>query len=88
MVAHGAYPAEPLHHHGDFPIGPPLDEALEASKLDDVEAHLVHLVIGVEEERDLAVPLDACQRLDDHPAKGLGIVRGFEGRGHVRSFQS
>jgi hypothetical protein len=57
-----------LDHHGDFPIRPPLDEPLEASKLDDVQAHLVDLAVGVEQEGDFAVAFDACQRLDDHTA--------------------
>ena len=82
MVADGADAAQALNHHGDFPIGPSFDEAFEAAELDDVEANLVHLVVAVEQQCDLAVPLDACEGLDDHPAQGPGSVRGFEGRRH------
>jgi hypothetical protein len=50
--------------HRDLPEGPALDEALEAAELDDVQPRLLHLVLVVQQDRHLAVPLDAGHRLD------------------------
>ena len=82
MVAHRADAAQPLHHHRQFPVGPALDEALEAAELDDVQPHLVHAVVGVEQDGDLAVPLDAGHGVDRDAAQSGGLGGGFEFEGH------
>ena len=41
--------AQALHHHRDLPVGPALDEFLEAAELDDVQAHLLHMPVRVEQ---------------------------------------
>jgi hypothetical protein len=58
MVRHRADAAQPLHHHRHFPVRPTLDELLEAAEFDDVQAHLLHLIVLVEQQGNLAVPLD------------------------------
>jgi hypothetical protein len=68
--------AQPLHHHRHFPIRAPLDELLETTEFDDVQANLLHLVVGVEQQRDLAVPFDARHRIDGHPAQRAGFGGG------------
>jgi hypothetical protein len=70
--------AQPLHHHRHFPIRPALDEFLEAAKFDDVQAHLMHVVVFVEQQRDLAVTFDARDRFDGDAAQGFGMGGGFE----------
>ena len=68
MVAHGADAAEPLHHDRHFPVRAALDEFLEATEFDDVQAHLVHLVVIVEQDRDLAMALDPRHGIDGDAA--------------------
>ena len=58
-MRHRANATQALDHDRDFPIRPALDEFLEAAELDDVQAHLVHPVLLVEQNGDLAVALDA-----------------------------
>jgi hypothetical protein len=43
------------------------------------------LVVGVEQDRHLAVALDAGHRLDDDPLEVLGMGGGFERKGHDQS---
>jgi len=78
VVRHRADAAQALHQHRHLPVGPALDEFLEAAELDDVQAHLVHPVVGVEQQRHLAVALDAGHRLDDDALEVLGVGGGFE----------
>ena len=74
VVADRADAAQALDQHRHFPERPALDEALEAAELDDVQAGLLHLVLLVEQDRDLAVPLDAGHRLDDDAFEAVGFV--------------
>ena len=41
VVAHRADAAQALHQHRHFPVGPALDELLEAAELDDVQPRLL-----------------------------------------------
>ena len=72
MVAYGADAAQPLHHHRCFPVGTALDEFLEAAKLDNVQAHLMHMVVLVQQQRYLAVSFDARHRLNRNAAQFSG----------------
>ena len=74
-----ADPAEPLHHHRNFPVGPALDEPLEPPELDDVQANLLHLALVVEQDGDLAVALDPRDGLDHDATKAFGVLGGIEG---------
>ena len=65
VMAHRTDAAEPLHEHDDFPQRPPLHEPLEAPELDDVETRVEHAMVVVHADGDLAVSLDARQRVDD-----------------------
>jgi hypothetical protein len=78
VVADRADAAQPLHHHRHFPVRPTLDELLERAELDDVQARLLDVVVLVHQQRDLAVALDARQRLDHHAAQLLGVGGGFQ----------
>ena len=64
MVAHRTDAAEPLHDHRDFPQKPPADESLESAELDDMQARLVDVVVGVQMDGHLAMPLDASDGRD------------------------
>jgi hypothetical protein len=66
------------HHDRHFPVRPALDELLEAAELDDVQAHLMHLVLVVEQHGHLAVAFDARHRVDRHAAQGFGVGGGFQ----------
>jgi hypothetical protein len=59
MVRHRADAAQALHHHRHFPVGAAFNEFLEAPKLHDVQARLLHLVVLVQQQGDLAMPLNA-----------------------------
>ena len=72
----------------DFPVGPPLDERLEAAKLDDVQAHLMDVVVLVEQDGDFAVAFDAGDRLDRDAAQRLRLLRRFRDCSFRRSAQS
>ena len=82
VVADGADPAEALHEDRHLPVGPALDEALEAPKLDDVQAHLLNPVVVVEEDGHLAVTLDTRHWLDDDAPERLGMGGRIEVAGH------
>ncbi len=77
-MADRADAAQALHRDRNFPIGAPLDERLEAAKLDDVQADLMNAVVLVEQDRHLAVALDARQRFDRDPAQLVRSVRCFQ----------
>jgi hypothetical protein len=78
MVADGADATEPLDHHRYLPVRAALHEALEASKLHDVQAHLVHLPLLVEQDRHLAVPFDPRHGLNHDLPQGLRVLCGIE----------
>jgi len=83
VVRDRADAAQTLHHHRHFPVRPALDEALEAAELDDMQAHLMHLVVLVEQDGDLAVALDARHGVDGDAAQVLaGDGGGFEFEAH------
>ena len=82
MVRHRADAAQALDHDRHFPVRPPLDEFLEATKFDDVQAHLMDLVLVVEQDGDLAMAFDAGYRVDRHTAQGFGVGSGFKLVGH------
>ena len=89
VVRHRADAAQPLHHHRHLPVGPALDELLEAAEFDDVQPHLLHLVLRVEQDRHLAVTLDTRHRVDGDTAQAVGDGGrrgGLERSGH--GFQS
>ena len=79
--------AQPLHHHRHFPVGSALDELLEAAELDDVQPDLVHMVVLVEQQRDLAVAFDARDRIDRDAPQIIGTECRFEvgSHGHPQS---
>ena len=85
VVAHRADAAQPLDHHRHFPVRAALDELLEAAKLDDVQPHLVHALLLVEEQRHLAVALDARDRVDRHAAEVLRVGGRFQRERHGRA---
>ena len=64
VVADRADAAEPLDEDRGLPVGPALDEALEAAELDDVEAGLGHLAGVVQPDGDLAVAFDPGDGFD------------------------
>ena len=78
VMADRADAAQALHDDRHFPERPPLDEDFEAAEFDDVETDLVDAVLVVEQDRDLAVPLDAGHRFDRDPAQLVRRLRGFE----------
>ena len=82
MVADRADAAQPLHHHRHLPVGPALDEFLEAAEFDDVQPRLMDVVVLVQQQRDLAVALDARHRLDDDAAQVFGCGRRFPGEAY------
>ena len=84
VVRDRADAAQALHHHRHFPVRTALDEALEAAEFDDVQAHLVHLVVLVEQDGDLAVALHARHGVDGDAAQGTGVGGGgFEFEVHL-----
>ena len=64
LVRHRADAAQPLHHDRRFPIGASLNEFLEAAKFDDVQTRLMNTAIVVQQQSDLAMTLDARNRID------------------------
>jgi hypothetical protein len=66
VVADRADATQALDENRDFPEKPPLDEALEAAKLDHVQAGLYDLAGFVEKDGDFSVTLDAGYGLDNH----------------------
>ena len=78
MVADRTDAAEALHEHRQLPVGPALDEALEATEFDDMQPRLLDAVLLVHQQCDLAVALDARDRIDHDAAKILRVLRGFK----------
>ncbi|EXI75903.1 MAG: hypothetical protein AW07_00831 [Candidatus Accumulibacter sp. SK-11] len=75
VMRHRADAAQALHHHRHFPIRPALNELLEAPELHDVQPRLLHLVVIVEQQRHLAVPFDARQRVEGNAPQLASIAR-------------
>ena len=78
VVAYRAYPAQPLHHYRRFPIGPPLDEFFEAAKFDDVQPHLVYVVVVIQQQRYLAMSFYPRYRVYCHTAQVFGVNCSFQ----------
>ena len=78
VVRYRADAAQALDHDRHFPVWATLDEFLEAAELDDVQAHLMHLVLLVEQDGDLAVALDARHGIDRDAAQLFGMFGGFK----------
>ena len=78
LVRHRTDAAQALHNLRNFPIGPALDELLEAAELDDVQPRLLHAVLLVEQQGHLAMAFDARDRVDGDPAQALRIGGGFK----------
>ena len=74
MVRYRADAAQPLDHDRHFPVRPALNEFFEAAKLDNMQAHLMHLVLVVEQDGDLAVPLDPGNGIDGNAAQLFGVL--------------
>jgi hypothetical protein len=86
VVRDRADAAQALHHDRHFPVGPALDEFFEAAEFDDVQAHLMHLVVVVEQDGDLAVALDPRHGIDGDAAQLSGgwrfrVRSSWSGRG-------
>jgi hypothetical protein len=73
VVADRANAAQTLHQHGHFPIRPALDEAFEAAEFHDMETRPLDPPVVVDEQRDLAVPLDAGDGFDDNATFAVSI---------------
>ncbi len=80
VVRDRADAAQALHHDRHFPVGAALDELFEAAEFDDVQAHLLHLVVVVEQDGDLAVALDARHGIDGDAAQLFGVRWRFRVR--------
>ena len=78
MMADRADAAQALHQHRQFPVGPALDEFLEAPELDDVQAGLVDAPVGVLQQGDLAVTLDPGQGIDGDAGEAGGLGRRLQ----------
>ena len=55
-----------------------MDEDLETTELDDIEPDLMNPVLLIEENRHLAVSLDARDRLDGDTAQLMRRLGGFQ----------
>jgi hypothetical protein len=84
VVANGTDAAQALHHHRQLPERPALHELLEAAELDDVQSHLMDAVVRVEQDRHLAVALDAGHGVDRDAAHAGLRCCGFEVDLHSR----
>ena len=65
VMADWADATEALHEDRQLPERAALNEALEATELDDMESGLFDTVVLVEKDGDLAVAFHPCERLDD-----------------------
>ncbi len=79
VVRHRADAAQALHHDRHFPVGSAFNEFLETAELDDVQPHLLHMVLGVEQDRHLAMAFNPRDRVNGDPAQALG--HDFRGSG-------
>ena len=79
VMADRANPAQPLHHHGQFPVRPALDEFLETAKLDDVQPRLADVMIPIRQQRNLAMPFDPAQRVNGNPTQIFRLGSRFQG---------
>ena len=78
MVRYRADATQTLHQNRHFPIRAAFDELFKATEFNDVQAHLMHLVVIVQQDGDLAVTLDAGNRLDDDPTQAFGMLGGLQ----------
>ena len=74
VMADRADAAQALYQNRQFPVGPPLDEFLEAAEFDDVQSRLLDMVLVIEQQRDFAMPLNAGDRLDHDALQSSGLV--------------
>ena len=81
-MRHRANAAQTLHHHRDFPVRPAFDEFLEAAEFDDMQTHLLHALLIVEQDRDLAVAFDTRHRIDGDTAQARRVGGGLEVEAH------
>ena len=82
LVRHRADAAQPLHHDGRLPIGASLNEFLEAAKFDDVQARLMNTAIVAQQQSDLAMTLDARNRIDGDAPQILWVRGCFQIESH------
>ena len=64
LMTDRANPAQPLDDEWHFPVGTPLNEFFKTAKLDDVETCLMNMVFCVEQQCDLAMPLNTGDGVD------------------------
>jgi hypothetical protein len=64
MMTDRTDPAETLHDDRKLPVGATLDKLLETTKFHDMQTRLMHVVVLVNQEGDLSVPLDTCHRIN------------------------
>jgi hypothetical protein len=76
-MAYRADTAEALHQYGDFGIRSTLDEFLKAAEFDNMKARLMHPVILIQQQGDLAVTFDSGNRLDHDPFQVLWMGGSF-----------
>ena len=71
MMAHRTNTAKALDDNGNLPVWPPFDKPFKSAHFDDMQPHLMDLVLFVQQDRDLAVPFDARNRIDGDAARFL-----------------
>ena len=75
LMTDRADPAQALHYERHFAVRAALNEFFEAAKLDDVETCLVDMIFFIQQQRDLAVPLDPRDGIDSNtPERRFGLV--------------
>jgi hypothetical protein len=82
MVRHRADAAQALHHDRHFPVRAPLNEFFKAPEFDDMQAHLMHLVVLIEQDGDLAVAFNPRNGVNGNATQALGMFGCFEGISH------
>ena len=73
VVADRANSTQALYGYRHFPVGSPLDEFLETTELNDMQARLADVVIAIGQQRDLAVSFNPAQWIDSDSAESLGV---------------
>ena len=85
MVRHRADAAQALHHDRHLPVRAAFDELLETAELDNMQSHLLHAVLRIEQDRYLAVALDPRHRVNGDTAQACGQGGGLERCVHGQS---
>ena len=67
VMADRANPTESLHQDREFPKGPSLNESLEPSELNDMEAGLFDFCLIVQKDSDLPMPFNTGHGFYDYP---------------------